>query len=183
MASVDCPRAHGALGSPRVSHGALPPPSVVCVGCGQRLDLSKDHCAACGKSVVREPADSDPTWPEPVENPAILGTALVGENRRERLERVVRRLDVQVRRAGPTLQLTLAVRPGGAPSELPLELGVSALDAQGRHSGPPDAFARMEVVGESVLCSVPARGLRAGDPVALRFSVGEAHAVLDATVS
>ena len=165
-----------------MSHGALPPPSVVCVGCGQRLDLTLDHCAVCGKSVVREPQDSDPTWPEPIENPAIIGTPLAGANRRERLDRLVRSLEVTVRRAGPTLQLTVQLKRGNPLPELPMELGVAVLDSQGRHTGPPDAHVRLEALEEPVLCSVPARGLRSGDPVALAFSVGDAQTVLETTV-
>lgn len=161
-----------------MSHGALPPPSVVCVGCGQRLDLTRDRCAACGQAVVREPEDSDPTWPEPVENPAIVGTPLAGANRQERLDRIVRDLDVSVRRAGPTLQLTLLLRRGNPLPPLPVELGVSLLDAQGRHSGPPDAFVRIEALQEPVLCSVPARGLRTGDSAALSFNLGDANTEL-----
>jgi hypothetical protein len=142
------------------------------------LDLKRDTCAACGKSVVREPEDSDPTWPEPVENPAIVGTPLAGANRQERLDRLVRALDVTVRRAGPTLQLTLLLKRGGPTPELPIDLGVSLLDANGHHSGPPDAFARLEALQEPALCSVPARGLRTGDPAALSFSIDEASTEL-----
>jgi len=137
----------------------------------------------CGKSVVREPEDSDPTWPEPVENPAIVGTPLASANRRERLERIVRELDVSVRRAGPTLQLTVSLRSGSPLPELPVELGVALLDAQGRHSGPADAFVRLEALDEPVLCSVPARGLRTGDSATLVFSLGDAQTELAATVS
>lgn len=124
--------------------------------------------------MVREPEDSDPTWPEPVENPAILGTPLASANRKERLERLVRGLDVSVRRAGPTLQLTLLLRESPLP-ELPIEVGVSLLDAQGRHSGPPDAHVRIEASNESVMCSVPARGLRPGEVATLSFALGEAE--------
>ena len=145
------------------------------MGCGQRLDLTRDQCAACGKAVVREPEDSDPTWPEPVENPAIVGTPLAGANRQERLDRIVRDLDVTVRRAGPTLQLTLLLKRGNPLPQLPVELGVSLLDSQGRHSGPPDAFVRLEALQEPVLCSVPARGLRTGDPASLSFNRDDAH--------
>lgn len=136
----------------------------------------------CGKSVVREPEDSDPTWPEPVENPAIIGTPLAGANRKERLERIVRELDVTVRRAGPTLQVTLLLRRGSPLPELPIELGVSLLDAQGNHSGPPDAFVRLEALQEPVLCSIPARGLRTGDPATLAFHLGDAQTELPAQV-
>ena len=148
------------------------------MGCGQRLDLTRDQCAACGKAVVREPEDSDPTWPEPVENPAIVGTSLAGANRQERLDRIVRDLDVTVRRAGPTLQLTLLLKRGNPLPQLPVELGVSLLDSQGRHSGPPDAFVRLEALQEPVLCSVPARGLRTGDPASLSFNLDDANTEL-----
>lgn len=136
----------------------------------------------CGKSVVREPQDSDPTWPEPVENPAILGTPLAGANRKERLERVVRELELTVLRAGPTLQLTILLERAGPLPELPMELGVSLLDANGHHSGPPDAFVRLEAPQEPVICSVPARGLRTGDAARLAFSLGDAQTELGATV-
>lgn len=132
--------------------------------------------------MVREPEDSDPTWPEPVENPAIIGTPLAGANRKERLERIVRELDVTVRRAGPTLQVTLLLRRGSPLPELPIELGVSLLDAQGNHSGPPDAFVRLEALQEPVLCSIPARGLRTGDPATLAFHLGDAQTELPAQV-
>ncbi|MBE7483978.1 MAG: hypothetical protein HS104_28930 [Polyangiaceae bacterium] len=146
------------------------------------MDLTRDHCAVCGKSVVREPEDSDPTWPEPVENPAIIGTPLAGANRKERLERIVRELDVTVRRAGPTLQVTLLLRRGSPLPELPIELGVSLLDAQGHHSGPPDAFVRLEALQEPVLCSIPARGSRTGDPATLAFNLGDAQTELPTQV-
>lgn len=136
----------------------------------------------CGKSVVREPEDSDPTWPEPVENPAIMGTPLAGANKKERLDRLVRHLVVDVTRAGPTLQITVSIKRGMPFPELPIELGVSVLDAQGRHSGPPDAFVRIEALEEPVLCSVPPRGLRAGSSVALSFSAGNVDSELETLV-
>lgn len=80
----------------------------------------------------------------------------------------MRGLDISVQRAGPTLSITLELQRHRAfHVELPVEVGVTLLERSGRFGGIPDTFVRVEHVAEPIICSVPARGLHAGDPAVL----------------
>ena len=131
-----------------------------------------------------DPTDSDPTWPEPIENPAIAGTALAGANRAERFKRFVRTITIRVHRAGPTLAVTLELcRDPAQRAELPLELGLTLVVPRTTFNGTPDVFAKLEEVGESVMCSVPARGLHAGDKALFVVSHGDTYEQVETVVS
>lgn len=122
--------------------------------------------AACRR--CPETPDSDPTWPEPVDQPAIVGTALAELTRKERFRRMVRGLEVTVQRTGPTLSITVELLEQRAGRlDLPAEVGVTLLERSGRFGGIPDTFIRVERAADPVICSVPARGLQAGDPAIL----------------
>jgi len=109
-----------------------------------------------------------------VEQPAIAGTALEAVSRREKFRRVVRGLDISVQRAGPTLSVTLELqRHRTFQVDLPMEVGIALLERSGRFGGIPDTFVRVEHVAEPIMCSVPARGLHAGDPAVLVLTLGD----------
>lgn len=140
-----------------------------CPSCGARLSAPSAACGRCPDDL-----DSDPTWPEAVEQPAIAGTALSALSRQERFRRTVRGLDITVHRAGPTLSITVELqRNRAATVELPVEIGVTLLERSGRFGGIPDTFIRVERPAEPVICSVPARGLHPGDPAVLVLTQGD----------
>jgi hypothetical protein len=138
-------------------------------------------CPSCGASVksgpiVVEPTDSDPTWPEPIENPAIEGTALASAGRSERFKRLVGALVLTARRAGPTLSVTVQVKAApGVGATLPLELGLTLVAPRTTFNGAPDVFVKLEEPGESAICSVPARGVQAGDTALFVLTHGDAY--------
>jgi len=147
-----------------------------------------EACPNCGASVqsgpiVVEPTDSDPTWPEPIENPAIEGTALAGINRAERFKRFVRAVTLRVHRAGPTLAVTLELRREPTlRAELPIELGITLVVPRSTFNGTPDVFVKLEELGESVICSVPARGLHSGDKALFVVSHGDTYQEVETVV-
>ena len=148
----------------------------------------RETCPACGASVqsgpvVVDPTDSDPTWPEPVENPAIEGTALSAANRTERFKRLVRAVTLTALRAGPTLSVTLVLRRDPALKlDLPIELGLTLVVPRTTFNGTPDVFVKLEDVGESVICSVPARGLHAGNSALFVVSHADAYEEVEVRV-
>ena len=110
-----------------------------------------------------------------MDQPAIVGTALAELSRKERFRRMVRGLEVLVHRTGPTLSITFELQQRKAERvDLPAEVGVTLLERSGRFGGIPDTFIRVERADEPVMCSVPARGLHAGDPAVLVLTQDDA---------
>lgn len=153
----------------RVTEGDAVRPGASCPSCGSKLSAPSVPCPRCPEEV-----SSDPTWPEPVEHAAVAGVTIAVSSRQDKLARIARALTVIVHRAGPTLSITAELQSyRSSLVELPVELGVALLERSGIFDGIPDTFIRLERPAEPVMCSVPARGLRAGDAAVLVLTNGD----------
>lgn len=140
-----------------------------CPSCGSKLSAPAVSCERCPDGL-----SSDPTWPEPVEHAAVAGVRVAVNTKQEKLARIARALTVTVHRAGPTLAITAELQSyRSSLVELPVDVGVTLLERSGIFDGIPDTFIRLERAAEPVMCSVPARGLRAGDPAVLVLTNGD----------
>jgi hypothetical protein len=115
--------------------------------------------------------DSDPTWPEPVSQPALGAAKRESMVRADAFRRVVRGVEITISRHGTTLSVTLELPVDrAAKGDLPMELALQLIEPIGRESGPPDVVVKLERAAQKVICSIPARGLQPGDAAILSLS-------------
>jgi hypothetical protein len=153
------------------------------VRCGKPVPAWLETCQECGTPMAISVGDSDPTWPEPVSQPALGGAKRENVVRADAFRRVARGIELTVSRLGTTLSVTLELPVDrAAQGDLPIELGLLLVEPTSRSSGSPDAVVRLERFAEKVMCSIPARGLQPGDPAILSLSAAENKAEIQTLV-